>query len=266
MYDKLDTFHNSRKRKTPNKPSTSKTTNRQDGQKKFNMRGRGDGLLGTPTHPPVRGHDNGHARRQHSDNYISSHEYPNTSYHHRNEFRNKNRHDTSPTQHNSSSSSTRSGHYHQPSLPHRLSSHNTTTREIHYSDNDCIITAIETPSLHPPLITMSDPQRRYSAPGRRFSHSEDDFPRTPLPDTIPRGLFPPPAKLMRRESEPYAHRHSLNNRLDEALQPPTMLHHQHRSAGGYERRGFRGSDRAVSFMENHRKDDFHHRNSHYSNW
>ncbi|CAI8020118.1 hypothetical protein GBAR_LOCUS12035 [Geodia barretti] len=174
----------------------------------------------------------------------------------------------------------------------------------HFNEGDCSITFIQPP----PGMSLSEPQRR-----RNFYHeqrlsveprppnvhyAEQDFPRTPFspPQTtlLPRNprnhthhedfLGPPPAKLTRRESEPFDQRWFRSNTHDPQFHeqpalpsdgyyhersprhvssPLASFEHRHRLSGS--ERGFRGSELAVSLMDTrHRRNSYHGgRTSHY---
>ena len=129
-------------------------------------------------------------------------------------------------------------------------------------------------SPHPPPPPHS---HSFTAP-----HAGQDFPRTPftppqapLLSRNPRNLNhhddfmgPPPAKLARRQSEPFDPHQFRSNTYD------PQFHEQLPDEGFYHERyarserGFRGSERAVSLIDTHHRQNSYHgdRTSHYGHW
>ena len=186
--------------------------------------------------------------------------------------------------------------HHPPPPPHFF----TPPHSSHFNEDDCCITFIQPP----PGMSLSEPQRR-----RNFYHeqrlslesrppnvhyAEQDFPRTPFPPPqttlLPRNprnhhedfLGPPPAKLTRRESEPFDQRRFRSNTYDAQFHeqpalpsdgfyhgrsprsPLASFEHEHRLSRS--ERGFRGSELAVSLMDTRHRRNSHHgggRTSHY---
>ena len=166
---------------------------------------------------------------------------------------------------------------HSPPLLHSRHSpfHTPPARGHGFSDDDCQIVDFQIQ----PQRTFSEPVNRHFPADRRFSrdtpdrrHSslreEKDFPRTPLPSRHQqhepqdfRDVLPPPAKLMRRQSEPYGHRCSPGHEQSHRRMMSEVDYR--RRPSGYEQ-GFRGSERAVSLVQNHYKDSSYYR-THYGN-
>lgn len=141
-----------------------------------------------------------------------------------------------------------------------------------FTDDDCNFVNFQPQ----PRRTMSEPQSRSFPLDRQYSrevpdwrhgslHEEQDFPRTPLPPRPLRGRrvsqdlrdsLPPPPKVMRRESEPYDRRYSP--RHDQPSRRMSAVSSYRQRSGGYDQ-GFRGSDRAVSLVQNHYEDSSYHR-------
>lgn len=153
--------------------------------------------------------------------------------------------------------------------PHHSSFHTPPARGYDFSSDDynsVDLTLQPQGTLSEPLNRHFPPDRRYSHDipdrRRRSQHEEQDFPRTPLPPGQQRqhksrefsdALLPPP-KLMRRQSEPYDHNQPHSRRMMSDVD-------YRRRSSGYER-GFRGSERAVSLMQNHYEDSSYYRTRH----